>query len=202
MSMRIFKTTSGGVNLAPGFLVRLTPEQAEVRIHNLREVEGLACDGRSTYEIVNRLNFKVGEVFWYNGEVNRALLKRLDEFAVLMEIWDPSKKAEEIKNFAAMLPGFKAPTGKKKTDWVEAVEKHLAGMVAVAPEKEEIEEEQPLDLAPLDLEELYKFALDNNLDVGVDIEDRGELQELIEKLLADSEEHDGLNPDADAGTGE
>jgi len=104
--MRIFKTTGGGVNLAAGNLVRLTEAQVMHRLHNLRLVDGPDVDDRSTYEIINPLNFKVGEVFWYNGEVNRALLRRLDEIEVLMESWDPTAKLDDIRNFAIMLPGF------------------------------------------------------------------------------------------------
>lgn len=185
--MRIFKTTGGGVNLAAGNLVRLTEAQAMYRLHNLRLVDGPAVDDRSTYEIINPLNFKVGEVFWYNGEVNRALLRRLDEIEVLMESWDPTAKVDDIINFAIMLPGFELDAKlKKKKDLVEAIEIFMTNPAPVVEEPAggEPGDEEPVDLLALNLKELHEFAFKNQIEVDAFLDDKVEVRSIIEKHLA------------------
>lgn len=50
-----------------GGTVELDEDQARRRIHNIVEVD------KGVYEIVNPIQFKVGETFGYDGEVNKAL---------------------------------------------------------------------------------------------------------------------------------
>lgn len=185
--MRIFKTTGGGVNLAAGNLVRLTKAQAMYRLHNLQLVDGPAVDDRSTYEIINPLNFKVGEVFWYNGEVNRGLLKRLDEIEVLMESWDPTAKVDDIINFAIMLPGFELDAKlKKKKDMVEAIELFMTTPAPVVEEPAggESDDDGPVDLSTMNVLGLHEFAANNNLDVDGRLDDEEELRLIIGQQLA------------------
>ncbi len=61
--------------------VELDEDQARRRIHNLKEV------GKGIFEIVNPIQFKVGEKFGYDGEVNARLAQSLIK-----------KEVEEEKN--------------------------------------------------------------------------------------------------------
>lgn len=59
------------INLHVGH-VALDEDQARRRIHNIKEVKN------GVYEIINPIQFKIGEKFGYEGEVNKALAQSLD----------------------------------------------------------------------------------------------------------------------------
>ena len=92
--MKEYTVISKQVTLHTG-IVKLTVSQAKDRIHNLAMVEGE--DG--LYTIINPVNFKNGEVFSYNGEVNKAMLEEIGEVVDVKEKKASSKpvKKEEHK---------------------------------------------------------------------------------------------------------
>lgn len=65
-------TAERGVKLSSG-VVELTDEQARTRMHNLEKVGKKG----NKYKIVNAVQFKFGEEFGYEGEVNKALAQSL-----------------------------------------------------------------------------------------------------------------------------
>jgi len=62
------------VNIAGGILA-LNKDQAESRVHCLEDL------GDGLYEVRKPVQFKHGEEFGYDGEINKALLQELEETA-------------------------------------------------------------------------------------------------------------------------
>lgn len=85
-----------------GQVLRLTAKQAAPRLHNLRQLNG------DHYEVVNRVEFKRGEVVGVAGDVSKALLH-------LLQDTEAPKPATAQKKAKAEKPAKASPT-QHKTD--------------------------------------------------------------------------------------
>ncbi|MFA6121916.1 MAG: hypothetical protein WCT35_04885 [Sideroxydans sp.] len=101
-----FKVTAVSARLHAGVLV-LTKEQARPRRHNLKEV------GKGRYEIVNPVEFKLGEEFGYEGELPKALALNLTSAA------DAEKAAKKAAEAEAKAKAKAEADAKKLRDKLE-----------------------------------------------------------------------------------
>jgi hypothetical protein len=119
--MKTYEVTGTYVSVNSGTL-RLKPEQAAARAHALKET------GKHLFEVLSPVGFKRGEVFGYDGQINKALLS---------EVAETGKKAEGKKaGAAAAAParsGIAAMLGGKKATAVAEPEEQEAD----APAKQE-----------------------------------------------------------------
>ena len=102
-------------------LIGLTPEQAFDRIHNLNDL------GDDTYEILRPIEFRVGEVVDYGGDINPRLLETVELAAVPIE----DMTAKEIVTLAAG-EGCTLDARRKKADLIQALTDFRAAQAAQA----------------------------------------------------------------------
>ena len=91
--MKEYTVVSKQATLHTG-IVKLTASQAKDRIHNLVKVK----DEDNLYTIVNPINFKNGETFSYDREVNKAMLEEIGEVVDVKEKKASSKPVKKIES--------------------------------------------------------------------------------------------------------
>lgn len=91
-------------------IIGLSPEQALDRLHNLNDL------GDDTYEILRTIEFRVGEVVDYAGDINPRLLEVVELAAVPLE----DMTAKEIAALAAG-EGCTLDARRKKADLIQAL---------------------------------------------------------------------------------
>jgi len=70
-SMKTIRTLQV-VHFFPGAVLQLTPDQVEIRSHNLRDLK----DG--TFEVIHPIEFRAGEEIGYSGDITPAMARVVD----------------------------------------------------------------------------------------------------------------------------
>lgn len=78
--MKHFRVTAGYFPVMPGVRLALTAAQSGARAHALRQLEA-APDGGGLYEVTVKTGFKLGEVFGYEGPMDKARLAEVVDAA-------------------------------------------------------------------------------------------------------------------------
>lgn len=102
--MKTYIVTATSVSLHAG-LVQLTPEQASVRSHNLKPVQGQ----KGVYEIINPIELKRGEKIGLDGDQPKALLE-------LVSTPEELEKKDKAAKAKAEEAGGKKAGGKKAAE--------------------------------------------------------------------------------------
>jgi len=110
--MKSYEVTGKSAGLPPGALVRLTADQAGARKHNLELVEKTAADGLATYRIKNSIEFKLGEIFQTDCEMNKATAAQVQSYSEKAA----AEKAAAEKEAADKAAAKKAAAEKEAAD--------------------------------------------------------------------------------------
>jgi len=127
--MKFFRVTARSMNLNSG-VVRLTGQQAQSRQHCLDLIGGFdKKTGVADYLITAPIQFKQDEMFWFDGEVNKAtarevevLAEKASPAAAPME-WKPDEMNKiQIVLYAIKNLGLTLSSRSSKTELIKAVE--------------------------------------------------------------------------------
>lgn len=122
--MKLYKVIAKDASFHSG-MVRLTKDQARRRVHNLQEVEGGSSDERTSFEIIATIHFKYGEIFWFQGDVNKSKAVEVELVAETATVLD-DMTLTQLKAYGKTLDGFTPGTAiRKKAALQLAIEKHL-----------------------------------------------------------------------------
>lgn len=94
--MKLYEVTAAHINLPPGGIIELTDAQADARAHHLKPTEI-----KGQYQIIAATGFKKGEVFSYDGHLDKvtamALVDENGEVAepILPEPEQPEPEVQE-----------------------------------------------------------------------------------------------------------
>jgi ATPase subunit of ABC transporter with duplicated ATPase domains len=95
-------TATAVVSIAAGALLGLTGKQASARAHQLKPVEVDKKTGDGTYQVLSPTQFKIGEQFTTDLELNKAMAAVLEPVEVTREKErDKAKAAAATKDLAA-----------------------------------------------------------------------------------------------------
>lgn len=84
MALRQYKVIGFKAVFSAG-IVELTEAQAAVRLRNLdsRDLPKDKKTGIGQYRIINQIEFKAGEIFGYDGAINKAMLEDITPLEII-----------------------------------------------------------------------------------------------------------------------
>lgn len=118
--MRPVKVENQSVNVSSG-QVGLTKAQASVRMHALQIVGKPDKEGRAVYNVIAPINFKVGEVFGFSGDLSKGGQLRDREAEELGKLEAADRAVAQIRaEYEAKLEAARQATAKAVEDALAA----------------------------------------------------------------------------------